>query len=40
MENKIITLLNSKMSNNLTIDEIVVKLDCSKEEVSKTPTYP
>ena len=33
MENKIITLLNNKMSNNLTLDEIVKKLNCSKEEV-------
>ena len=32
MENKIITLLNNKMSNNLTLDEIVVKLGCNREE--------
>jgi len=33
MENQIITLLNSKMTSNLTLEEIALKLKCNVEEI-------
>lgn len=36
MENKIITLLNSKITSNLTIEEIAIKLGYSKDEIINT----